>query len=264
LIAPSVPLREKPDLRQHRGMGERAANVLPPQLAVEPDGGIDVLHDDRGPAGEAAAPLGVGRLVRSVPGRAVRRVGHGDGSSSMMYRRRILGAAAGTLAAGAVPRKLLAESLPPLAEGLSPVSPPGEPPDGVFIAADGSTHRLAEFRGRGMVVNLWATWCAPCVAEMPSLEALSKALAPQDIAVLPLSSDRGGADAVLAWYQQHGITGLPVLLDPKGALARAFSARGIPTTVVIDTSGHVVARLEGAADWSAPAAEALVRKLAAG
>jgi thiol-disulfide isomerase/thioredoxin len=180
----------------------------------------------------------------------------------MMHRRTVLGAAAGTLAASTLPRKPLAEDLPPLSQGLTPVSPPAEPPDGVFTAADGSSHHLAEFKGRGMVVNLWATWCAPCVAEMPSLEALSKALAPQDIAVLPLSSDRGGADAVRAWYQAHNIIGLPVLLDPKGALARAFNARGIPTTVVINTAGLMVARLEGAADWSAAAAQALVRKLA--
>ena len=76
-----------------------------------------------------------------------------------------------------------------------------------------------------MVINLWATWCVPCVEEMPSLAALSKTLAPDDIAVLPLSSDRGGARVVEAFYQDHGITGLPVLLDPKGAagthLARA-------------------------------------------
>jgi thiol-disulfide isomerase/thioredoxin len=115
-----------------------------------------------------------------------------------------------------------------------------------------------------MVVNMWATWCAPCVVELPSLDALAKALAPQDIAVLPLSSDRGGAAAVESWYRQHGITGLPVLLDPKGALARAFNARGIPTTVVINASGRVVARLEGAADWGSPAAQALIQKLVAG
>jgi thiol-disulfide isomerase/thioredoxin len=176
----------------------------------------------------------------------------------------ILGAAGGTLAVAALPRKLLAEALPSLAEGLSPVSPPADVPDGVFVTADGASHHLAEFKGRGMVVNMWATWCAPCVAEMPSLEALSSALAPHDIAVLPLSSDRGGADAVRSWYQTHGIKALPVLLDPKGAMARAFNARGIPTTVVINQSGQVVARLEGAADWSAPAAQALIQKLTAG
>ena len=93
-------------------------------------------------------------------------------------------------------------------------------PDGVFLDANGAEHHLSEFRGRGMVVNLWATWCAPCVAEMPSLAALSKALAPADIAVLPLSSDRGGAPAVKAWFEAHGIAALPVLIDPKGALAR--------------------------------------------
>jgi thiol-disulfide isomerase/thioredoxin len=182
----------------------------------------------------------------------------------MIPRRVALAAAAGTLAATVLPRKPLAETLAPLSEGLDRLSPPQDPPDGVFVAQDGSTHHLGEFKGRGMVVNMWATWCAPCVAEMPSLQALSKALAPHDIAVLPLSSDRGGADVVRAWYQAHGITALPVLLDPKGAMATAFNARGIPTTVVINTAGKVVARLEGAADWAAPDAQALIQKLTAG
>jgi thiol-disulfide isomerase/thioredoxin len=183
----------------------------------------------------------------------------------MIRRRSALVTAAGTLALGALPRKpRAAETLAPLSEGLEPVSPPADPPDAAFVARDGTAHHLSEFKGHGMVVNMWATWCAPCVAEMPSLEALSKALAPHDIAVLPLSSDRGGADAVQAWYQAHGITALPVLLDPKGAMARAFQARGIPTTVIIDTNGKVVAKLEGAADWAAPEAQALIRKLTAG
>jgi thiol-disulfide isomerase/thioredoxin len=185
----------------------------------------------------------------------------------MIHRRLALrlswATAAGTLAVAALPRKPRAETLAPLAEGLDPVSPPENPPDGVFVTPDGTTHRLDDFKGHGMVVNMWATWCAPCVAEMPSLEALSKALAPKDIAVLPLSSDRGGADAVRTWYQAHNITGLPILLDPKGALARAFNARGIPTTVIINAGGKVVARLEGAADWSAPEAQVLIQKLVA-
>jgi thiol-disulfide isomerase/thioredoxin len=151
--------------------------------------------------------------------------------------------------------------LPPLSEGLRPVSPPQPVPDAAFLSADGTPHRLADFKGRGMVINLWATWCAPCVAEMPSLEVLSKALAPLDIAVLPLSSDRGGANTVQAWFDAHNVTGLPVLLDPKGALARAVNARGIPTTLIVNKSGQIVARLEGAADWGSPEAQALVRKL---
>jgi len=175
-----------------------------------------------------------------------------------------LAGAAGTLAATFLPSKPRAERLPPLTEGLEKLSPPADLPDGVFVTPDGASHHLDEFKGRGMVVNLWATWCAPCVAEMPSLEALSKALAPDDIAVLPVSSDRGGAEAVRAWYQQHGITALPVLLDPKGVLARAFNARGIPTTVIIGRSGQIVARLQGAADWAAPGAQATIRRLTAG
>ncbi len=187
----------------------------------------------------------------------------------MMILRRLalrlpLAAAVGTLTLGALPRKPHAEKLPKLSEGLSLVTPSGDLPDAIFVAQDGSTHHLEEFKGRGMVVNMWATWCAPCVAEMPSLEALSKALAPRDIAVLPVSSDRGGVDVVAAWYQAHGISGLPVLLDPKGAMARAFNARGIPTTVVINTAGRLVARLEGAADWASPDAQALIRTLTAG
>ncbi|MEJ0019296.1 MAG: TlpA disulfide reductase family protein [Acetobacteraceae bacterium] len=179
----------------------------------------------------------------------------------LITRRRLSAAAGGTLAAGLGMRKPLAATSDDVARKLVPVDPPAPPPEIAFAAADGTEHRLKEFIGHGMVINLWATWCVPCVAEMPSLAALSKTLAPDDIAVLPLSSDRGGASVVQAFYQEHGITGLPVLLDPKGAAARAWQARGIPTSVIIDRQGNTRARLEGSADWSTPAAAALIRKL---
>jgi thiol-disulfide isomerase/thioredoxin len=182
----------------------------------------------------------------------------------MPMSRRLVFAAGGTLAAGLFPRKPRAAALDDLARTLVPTNPPVPAPDIAFTGADGTEHRLKEFIGHGMVINLWATWCVPCVAEMPSLAALSKLLAPDDIAVLPLSSDRGGTRVVAAFYQEHGITGLPVLLDPKGAAARAWGARGIPTSVVIDKQGRERARLEGAADWATPGAAALVRKLVAG
>jgi len=172
-------------------------------------------------------------------------------------------AAGGTLAAVLASGKLRAADLAPLAEGLKLIDPPVRPAPIRFLAADGTPHTLAEFIDHGMVINLWATWCAPCVAELPALSALSRALAPQDIAVLPLSSDRGGAAAVHAFFEAHNISGLPILLDPKGAAAEAWGTDGIPTTMIIDRKGMERARLEGAADWSTPAAAALVRRLVA-
>jgi thiol-disulfide isomerase/thioredoxin len=179
-----------------------------------------------------------------------------------LITRRTMLAAGGTLAATLTARKPHAQELQDLETDLKPTDPPVAAPDIVFVAADGTQHRLAEFLGHGMVINLWATWCAPCVAEMPSLAVLSKTLAPNDIAVLPLSSDRGGADAVRAFYQEHKITGLPVLLDPRGMAARACHAQGIPTSLIIDAKGRERARLEGSADWSTRGAAAMVRKLA--
>ncbi len=178
----------------------------------------------------------------------------------LITRRRLL-AAGGTLAAGLVGANRAPQELHDLGAALEPTDPPVPAPDIAFVAADGSEHHLSDFLGHGMVINLWATWCVPCVEEMPSLAALSKTLAPDDIAVLPLSSDRGGAQAVEAFYQEHGITGLPVLLDPKGAAAHAWHARGIPTSFIIDKQGRERARLEGAADWSTPAAARAVLKL---
>lgn len=185
----------------------------------------------------------------------------------MLITRRSLvagAAAGGTLAAGLLPRKLRAAELQSADAKLKPVTPPVAPPAIHFVDADGKTHTLGEYHGRGVVVNLWATWCPPCVEEMPSLAALAKALAADHIAVLPLSSDHGGAKAVEAFYARRGITDLPVLLDPAGAAARALLAPGLPTTVVIDRAGKERARLEGGANWSSPAAVAAVRHWAGG
>ena len=175
--------------------------------------------------------------------------------------RRAALAVAGTLAATNLPRKSCARELPDLASVLVPVDPPQDPPEGVFVDAGGKEHSIASFKGRGMVINFWATWCQPCIAEIPSLAELAKALAPHDIAVLPLSSDRGGAKAVEAWYEEHNVSGLPILLDPRGVLGHAWGGQGIPTTHIIAKDGKERGRMEGAADWSTPAAIALIQRL---
>jgi thiol-disulfide isomerase/thioredoxin len=181
-----------------------------------------------------------------------------------LITRRSLLAAGGTVAAGLIARKPRAAIvLGDISSHLVLTDPPVAPPDVVFVSADGKEHHLTEFVGHGMVINLWATWCVPCVAEMPALAALSKTLAPDDIAVLPLSSDRGGTSVVEAFYEEHGISDLPVLLDPKGAAGRAWRVRGLPTSLIIDRKGQERARLEGSADWSTPTAAETVRKLVA-
>jgi thiol-disulfide isomerase/thioredoxin len=182
---------------------------------------------------------------------------------ALITRRAVLATGA-TLTAALAVRKPAAAELPDLTEVLVPIDPPQTPPDGVFLDNGGEEHTIASFLGHGMVINFWATWCQPCIAEMPSLSALARALAPHDIAVLPLSSDRGGAKAVAAWFDQHGVTGLPILLDPRGALSHAWGGQGIPTTHIISRDGKERARLEGAADWAAPGTVELIRKLVEG
>ncbi len=171
-------------------------------------------------------------------------------------------AASGTLAAAALFRKpapaivtLAAAEAPPLQSlaGLRANEAPAAPADAAFLDADGAERRIADFAGQGLVINLWATWCVPCVAEMPALQAMARALAGDRVAVLALSSDRGGAPVVRKFYAEHGIDALPVWLDPKGMAARAWGARGLPTTLIIDRTGREVARVEGAVDWASGA-----------
>ena len=120
-----------------------------------------------------------------------------------------------------------------------------------FTAADGMAQTLADYAGRPLLVNFWATWCVPCVAEMPALDRL--AVAVPALAVLPLSSDRQGAPAVASFYAARGIAHLPVMLDPRAEAAHAIQSRGIPTTLAVNAGGKLVARAEGPIDWDSQA-----------
>ena len=134
-------------------------------------------------------------------------------------------------------------------------------PPATLVDGTGAPHGLAEFAGTGLVINLWATWCVPCVAELPALAVLAGRLKESPVRVLALASDRGGAPVVEAFYRRHGIVGLPVWLDPKGAAGQAWGVRGIPTTLVVDAEGRERGRLEGAADWASDAAVAEIKGL---
>ena len=139
---------------------------------------------------------------------------------------------------------------------------PAPATDAPFTLADGAQLTLTDFRGRGVVLNLWATWCAPCVREMPSLDRLQAAVAEHGIDVVAVSSDRGGAHAVDVFMQTHKLTNLKIYLDPAGKFTRSIEGRGLPRTYIIDSQGKVAASLVGAAEWDAPELVAAVLELA--
>lgn len=180
----------------------------------------------------------------------------------MLITRRTVLAAAGTLAATLPLRKPARAATLMGADALVPTHPPQALPPLSFTGADGTKHTLADWKGQGVVLNLWATWCMPCVAEMPALAGLAAKLVASkaDIAVLPVSSDHGGAATVRAFFNSHHITDLPVLVDPDSALPHALHVNGIPTTFIIGRDGREHARAQGPVDWTA---EAVINRIQA-
>ena len=139
----------------------------------------------------------------------------------------------------------------------------GPPPTTPILDDAGHSTTLADLKAPVLVVNLWATWCAPCVKEMPTLARLQGAYAGR-VKVAAISMDRlGDREKARAFIAEHGP--LTFYQDPKYALAFALDppAEGFPTTVIYDAKGHERARLSGAADWNGPDARAVVEALLA-
>ena len=146
-----------------------------------------------------------------------------------------------------------AASRPPVegaCRSFKPSAIPQPVPAMSFIGRDGERVELADFKGRVVLLNLWATWCAPCVKEMPSLDALQARLGGDNFEVVALSLDRGGRSVVEPFLAKLGVRNLAMYLDPQSTAMGAFKPRGPPTTVVIDREGYEVGRLEGDAEWN--------------
>ncbi|HEX2543171.1 MAG TPA: TlpA disulfide reductase family protein [Caldimonas sp.] len=130
-----------------------------------------------------------------------------------------------------------------------------------FVDGDSKAVDLAQFRGRVVLLNLWATWCPPCRKEMPSLDRLQSLLAGEGLQVIALSIDKGAEalPAVRAFYAEHGLRNLQVYNDPEAAAGVELGAPGVPVTFLVDRQGREIGRLTGAAEWDGAEALALIR-----
>ncbi|MDD9875839.1 MAG: TlpA disulfide reductase family protein [Magnetovibrio sp.] len=132
-------------------------------------------------------------------------------------------------------------------------------PDTVFKDGAGKDRRLADHMGRGVVLNFWATWCAPCVREMPQLDRLKALIAGNGVDVLTVSEDRKGVPVVKKFYETNNLHDLEILVDPGGKLLRALKVRGLPTTVLFGADGREEGRVAGIAEWDSPEAVKFLR-----
>ncbi|MDZ7894671.1 MAG: TlpA disulfide reductase family protein [Sphingobium sp.] len=134
-------------------------------------------------------------------------------------------------------------------------------PDFVFTTMDGKDVTLASFKGQPMVVNLWATWCGPCVAEMPTLDAIARAHAGAKLKVLAISQDSQGAEKVTPFLAARKFAALTTYLDPENQFGFKYGTGLLPTTVLYGPDGKETARVVGAMDWEGDQAKALIAEL---
>jgi thiol-disulfide isomerase/thioredoxin len=121
-----------------------------------------------------------------------------------------------------------------------------------FTDADGGEVRLDSFQGKVVLLNFWATWCVPCVTEMPALARLQAKIGGGDFTVVAVSGDAEGQEAVDAFLADIGLSGLTILYDPKLLAARKLGVRGLPTSILIGRGGAELGRAEGPLEWDSP------------
>ncbi|MEZ5675248.1 Thiol-disulfide isomerase or thioredoxin [Thalassovita litoralis] len=140
-------------------------------------------------------------------------------------------------------------------------SAPQAVPDIAFVSADGTDMTLADYKGKLVLVNFWATWCAPCRKEMPALSALQAEFGGDDFEVVTIATGRNPPPAMAKFFDQIGVTNLPLHRDPKSALARQMAVLGLPVSVILNADGQEIGRLMGDADWHSDSARALIAAL---
>ena len=140
---------------------------------------------------------------------------------------------------------------------------PQPAPELAFTGPDGQPMTLAALKGKTLLVNLWATWCAPCLNEMPALDALQKAMGGPDFAVVAINIDTRNLDKPKAWLAENKVTALPFYADPQAAtfqvLRAAHKVEGMPVSLIVDKAGCELGIIQGPADWASTEAKALMK-----
>jgi len=144
-----------------------------------------------------------------------------------------------------------------------PSSQPAPAPAVSLMDLAGNTVDLSDFKGKVVLINLWATWCEPCRREMPSLERLQSRLGGR-IEVLAVSEDRGGGKMVEPFIAKLGLKSVKTYIDPKCIVGHAFEVQGLPTSFLIDREGKVLGRVAGAAEWDSPKILAVLESFLSG
>ncbi len=122
-------------------------------------------------------------------------------------------------------------------------------PDFTFPGLDGKNTSLSDYKGKVVLVNIWATWCPPCVYEMPSMQKLYNEFNGKNFEILAVSIDAAGVDAVAPFMKKHKLS-FPALMDPKGTIKSMYRVTGIPESFIIDKQGILVGKIIGPRDWA--------------
>lgn len=261
---------------QHVRMCQGPLDVLFIEVFVETDGGVDLFHDFRRTAREPTAPHIVLRHTVSpllsllYDELEVQPVTNPVKTSPLAPTRRDFGLGACAIGLTALAPSILhtrpvqaAADYPPTNGEMqefvllkerapAPVTP--------FFDGDGVEHHFTDFTGKVLLVNFWATWCAPCIKEMPSLARLNDVLAGPNFRLLTISQDRGGKAVAEPFLRDRlGLSDLELFYDPKLKLGWELGLRGLPSTYLIDQQGHLVGGLAGAAEWDSPEAIEMIK-----
>ena len=160
-----------------------------------------------------------------------------------------------------IPSVEASPAIPPALAALKADPAPKPAPAATFLDAQGHPQPLSAFKGRVVILNLWATWCAPCIAELPAVGKLAAALGDGKVAVVAVNASHDDAAKVADFLKSHGAGNLAVYRDPDLSVLTAFGSQGLPFSVVIDANGREIARASGPMKWDDPAAIAYFKAL---